>query len=840
MPTTQSQKKLLTALTIVLAFAIAATLLLSFSSAGPSDPNDPNYPLADTNADNKVDIFDLSYMLSRWGTTDTTADFNNDNTVSIFDLSYLLAQWGRVDTPGGGGGGGGGSNAIAESNYLQFDGVDDYVNLGAIDVAASALTLEAVVNVDSFQGCSTSSDCRIISKASSTSEQDHYFMLSTTESNGEIVLRFRLKTGTTTTTLIADSGSIVANPENRITHHVAATYDGAFMRIFLDGIEVGSTPKTGEIATDASIPVWVGANPDSLISRPWHGSIDEVRIWNVARTQTEIQNNTDSPLTGSEAGLAHYYRFDATAGQVAVDSAGGSDGLLGSTTGEDINDPQIINNTPDTVAPTAPSNLASTNQTGNSISLSWTEATDDRAINSYRIYRGGTEIDTVPAAETSFVDTNLDPRTAYEYQVDAIDAAGNTSPASNILTVSTTEPDVSPPSSPASFSANSDSATSVSLSWNESTDNMGVVSYILRRDGSEIVTIDHPNTTYSDGGLTPETTYSYTLTAVDAAGNQSNSSAANATTQSGAGSWEEAVDSKDMDQIVGWYDANTGFEACYDDALGRNLRESDLQTYTGSREITQDGTTIYGAKFNGNVKIRASNVSIRCSLVDVLGSYSHGFDINSPDASNYTVEYNTIRNSVHAQTGSYEDRGNRAIYVHNFGASGTARHNKSRDGFGSGIRIENTHGHIIEYNFIDKIVRSPGSHNTTLSLQGRGSGLYDVLFRRNLGRDGTSGTLSFYTRTDGPIENITVQENILDLPHTVSTNYCARFDSSHPTFPNYTLRNVLYDGNIFGQTNFDTCGSSGSHTGGCSGGRIGPGICEKIHNRFLDGTPIAQ
>lgn len=48
---------------------------------------------ADINKDSKVDIFDLSTMLSKWGTSDQASDINNDNKVDVFDLSILLSNW---------------------------------------------------------------------------------------------------------------------------------------------------------------------------------------------------------------------------------------------------------------------------------------------------------------------------------------------------------------------------------------------------------------------------------------------------------------------------------------------------------------------------------------------------------------------------------------------------------------------------------------------------------------------------------------------------------------------------------------------------------------------------
>jgi hypothetical protein len=43
--------------------------------------------------DGHVNIFDLSYLLSKWGTNDTKADLNSSGNVDIFDLSNLLSQW---------------------------------------------------------------------------------------------------------------------------------------------------------------------------------------------------------------------------------------------------------------------------------------------------------------------------------------------------------------------------------------------------------------------------------------------------------------------------------------------------------------------------------------------------------------------------------------------------------------------------------------------------------------------------------------------------------------------------------------------------------------------------
>src|SRR5262249_5049267 len=59
------------------------------------------------------------------------------------------------------------------------------------------------------------------------------------------------------------------------------------------------------------------------------GQIDEVRIWNIARSVSEIQTNLHHPLTGSEPGLMGYWRFDEGSGPIVTDASGhGFNGLL--------------------------------------------------------------------------------------------------------------------------------------------------------------------------------------------------------------------------------------------------------------------------------------------------------------------------------------------------------------------------------------------------------------------------------------------------------------------------------------------------------------------------------
>jgi hypothetical protein len=90
------------------------------------------------------------------------------------------------------------------------------------------------------------------------------------------------------------------------------------------------------------------------------------------------------------------------------------------------------------------------------------------------------------------------------------------------------------PTIPASLSATAVSSSQINLSWTASTDNVGVTGYRIYRGGTQIGTSG--TNSYQNTGLSPSTSYSYTVAAYDAAGNVSGqSSSASATTQASAG-----------------------------------------------------------------------------------------------------------------------------------------------------------------------------------------------------------------------------------------------------------------------------------------------------------------
>ena len=109
----------------------------------------------------------------------------------------------------------------------------------------------------------------------------------------------------------------------------------------------------------------------------------------------------------------------------------------------------------------------------------------------------------------------------------ARDAAANTT-VSSPVTVNVANPvDTTPPSTPTGVTATPGSATQINVTWGAATDNVSVTGYRVFRDGVSVTTVT--TTSYSDTGRQPSTTYSYTIAALDGAGNSSPQSSPPAT-----------------------------------------------------------------------------------------------------------------------------------------------------------------------------------------------------------------------------------------------------------------------------------------------------------------------
>ena len=187
-------------------------------------------------------------------------------------------------------------------------------------------------------------------------------------------------------------------------------------------------------------------------------------------------------------------------------------------------------NTPPTVAVTSPANGATFNQ-GDSITLNASAADSDGTVATVAFYQGSVQLGADTAPPFSYVWTDVTAGT-YSLTARATDNNGAVTSSTPVTIMVLPPPDTTPPTAPLNPIATATSTSTVALTWNAASDNVGVTGYSIYRNGVLIGTATAAN--FTDTGLNAATAYSYTITARDAAGNVSAASAAaGATTLAG-------------------------------------------------------------------------------------------------------------------------------------------------------------------------------------------------------------------------------------------------------------------------------------------------------------------
>jgi endoglucanase len=282
--------------------------------------------------------------------------------------------------------------------------------------------------------------------------------------------------------------------------------------------------------------------------------------------------------------------------------------------------------TPDTQAPSVPTNLQASNVTQTSLTLSWTASTDNVGVTAYEVYRGSALVNG-NVSGTSLSVTGLTCGTAYSFTVRAKDAAGNVSTASTVLNTNTLAcPDTQAPSVPTNLQASNVTQTSLTLSWTASTDNVGVTAYEVYR-GSTLVNGNVSGTSLSVTGLTCGTAYSFTVRAKDAAGNVSAASTA----------------------------LNTSTLACADaqaPTAPANLRVT-ARTQTGMTLLWNASTDNVGVVayevYRGGVLFNANVTTTSLNVTGLICGTAYSFTVRAKDAAgNVSAVSNTLSTSTTA------------------------------------------------------------------------------------------------------------------------------------------------------------------------------------------------
>ncbi len=176
----------------------------------------------------------------------------------------------------------------------------------------------------------------------------------------------------------------------------------------------------------------------------------------------------------------------------------------------------------DTIPPTMPGDLTVKTTTNEAV-LNWTPSIDNNSKVSYIIYKDNAAIDTLP--EISATISGLTVNTTYSFAVSAIDSSGNQS-GKAYATATTIDTDA--PSTPVNLTGKSTSK-SISVSWEASSDNVGVKNYNIYLEGELLKTVE--DTFALIENLEPAKQYTIEVNAVDEAGNTSERISATFTTK---------------------------------------------------------------------------------------------------------------------------------------------------------------------------------------------------------------------------------------------------------------------------------------------------------------------
>ena len=195
-------------------------------------------------------------------------------------------------------------------NAVLFDGLHyaEVADADPIDLTGS-MTLETWLRVDSFSGDWQN----IFYKGNGDSNQRTYSLWL----NPQGYLHLSTGDGGNQTINTA-AGSIVAGQ----WYHVAAVLDrsNGVMKIYLNGVEAATGGLRNTPAIASANPLWIGRSPEGYT--PFQGAIDDLRLWNTARTAQQIADNRSAPLTGGEAGLVMYLPANEASGEVLTDATG--------------------------------------------------------------------------------------------------------------------------------------------------------------------------------------------------------------------------------------------------------------------------------------------------------------------------------------------------------------------------------------------------------------------------------------------------------------------------------------------------------------------------------------
>lgn len=228
---------------------------------------------------------------------------------TIFSIPVLHAQSSLVVN----------SNENDGNQVLSLDGDGDYIEVSdspSLHTISDAITLEAWFKAASFYP--NSGNVNSIIRKNLAAGRENFILRFRTIPDGK--QQIEMSPG-------LRIGKIIVPYKFEIGkwYHLAGTYNGSRLTVYLNGAKIRSQAASGKIDIDDSDLYLGRGDPQYSMGEYFHGELDEIRIWNVARTRPEIESFIISSLTGKEDGLVAYWNFDDG---TAKDLSSGHEGSL--------------------------------------------------------------------------------------------------------------------------------------------------------------------------------------------------------------------------------------------------------------------------------------------------------------------------------------------------------------------------------------------------------------------------------------------------------------------------------------------------------------------------------
>jgi chitodextrinase len=431
-------------------------------------------------------------------------------------------------------------------------------------------------------------------------------------------------------TAIATLGSNTSYTDTNLEPAVTYTYTVSAQDT--TGNSSAVSAEVSAITRDATAPSAPSEGTTSAITETttilsWAASTDNVGVGHYLVYRNGLQVGTTAELSFTDPSLSPATTYSYVIH--AVDAAGNISAASNA----------IMVTTPDTTAPAAATNLVASTTGQTAITLGWQAASDNVGVTQYLVFRDGIQIATT--SSTNYTNNGLTAATPYSYVVYARDAAGNTSVAS--AAVIATIPDTTAPAAPASFTSAITGYGQVTLNWSTATDNVGVTAYRVSRAGTQITQL--PGQSHTDSNLSPATSYTYTVVALDAAGNTSSTKTTAIITPANAAAYGTGFAGAYFNNTnlsgpaIGRLDSTINFDWASNAPMAGIGADGFSVRWTGQIKPTRSGTYTFYTQTDDGVRLWLNNTLLIDQWAGASSTASAIASLTSGTAYNIRMEY---------------------------------------------------------------------------------------------------------------------------------------------------------------------------------------------------------